>query len=89
MQGKRAPELLYNWINTVMADKVIFTAVIDRQFAKNIGLAENTIENITRIIRKASKEICGKELSSGVISDILIENKNGLWKIVVFKKSFN
>ena len=86
MQGKTAAELLHLWLNSVMADKVIFTAVIDRQLAKTIGLEDNTLDNIVRIIRTAAKELRGETIPAGVISDILIEKKNGLWKIVVFKK---
>ena len=83
---RSAKELLFDWLNRVMADKVIFTAVIDDKLAQVIGLDENTLDNIIRIIRNASREIIGEELATGRISNILIQRQGGLWKIVVFKE---
>lgn len=82
---KTAGGALNNWLNTIMADKVIFSAVIDKKLAKDIGLAENTTDNLIRIIKTASKELIGKDVAGGCISNILVEKNKGLWKIVVFK----
>jgi len=85
-EQKTAVELLRHWLNAVMSDKVIFAAIIDKKLAENIGLKENTLENIVSIIRDAAKELTGKKISAGLISNILIEKKGGLWKIIVFKE---
>ena len=83
---KSARELLFCWLDAVMADKVMFSANIDSTFAGKIGLADNTLDNVLRIIRKAAAELRGEKLATGTVSNILIEKKNGKWKIVVFKK---
>jgi len=85
---KPADELLYYWLNAVMADKVMFTAMIDNAFAGKIGLEDNTMDNTVRIIRTASRKLIGRELSSGRISNILVERQGSFWKIVVFKEKF-
>ena len=83
---KTASGALNLWLNTVMADKVMFTAVIDKKLAKEIGLADNTADNLIRIIKNAAKELIGKELATGRISNILVQKNGGLWKIAVFKE---
>ena len=85
---KTASGALNNWLNTIMADKVIFSAVIDKKLVKDIGLAENTTDNLIRIIKTASKDLIGKDVAGGSISNILVEKNKGLWKIVVFKEKF-
>jgi hypothetical protein len=85
-EDKSARELLKVWLEGVMADKVMFNANIDMKFAKNIGLADNTLDNILRILREAAKELRGEKIPTGVISNILIEKNKGLWKIIVFKQ---
>lgn len=85
-EQKTAVESLRHWLDVVMSDKVIFTAIIDKKLAENIGLKENTLENIVSIVRDGAKELIGKKISAGLISNILIEKKGGLWKIIVFKE---
>ena len=68
-----------------MADKVMFTAVIDKNLARTIGIEDDSPDNLVRIIRTAAKELRNVAVGSGRITDILIEKKNGLWKIIIFK----
>jgi hypothetical protein len=84
-EEKTVTELLKAWVETVMADKVMFNAVIDNKLAETIGLKENTLEKTINILRNASKELAGQNISTGTITKILIEKQKGLWKIVVFK----
>ncbi len=85
-EEKTARELVLNWLDKAMADKVMFTAIIDGALARSIGLADNTMDNIVRIIRTAANELRGEKISTGIISNILIEKNKGVWKIVVFKE---
>jgi len=79
-------ELLLRWLNAVMADKVMFTAIINNRLTTTIGLEEISLNDFVRIIRPAAKALVGAELTSGRVSNILIEKHGGLWKIVVFKQ---
>ena len=82
-----ARQLLLRWLNLVMADKVFFTAIINDKLTKTIGYSdEEPINNLVRIMRNASKGLVGADISSGRITNILIEKKGGLWKIIVFKE---
>jgi hypothetical protein len=83
---KTARELLIDWLETVMADKVMFNAIIDKKLIATIGLRENTLENTLYILRNAAEMLAGQKLSTGTITKVLIEKKKGLWKIVVFKE---
>lgn len=85
-EQKTVRELLLGWLNAVMADKVFFTAIIDNRLTKNIGLSDRSLNDLVRIIRSAAKGLIGAELSTGRVSNILIEKKGGLWKIAVFKE---
>jgi hypothetical protein len=83
--GITVREALHNWLNIVMADKVMFSSVIDKKLITAIGLENNTMDNFIRIIKDAAKETIGKEVTGGKITNILVEKKHGLWKIIVFK----
>ena len=85
-EEKTVRELLFNWLDTVMADKVMFSAVIDSKLASAAGLEFRNIDNFLKILRDAAKELKSAELSTGRVSNILIEKNKGLWKIIVFKE---
>ncbi|MHB9155364.1 MAG: hypothetical protein ACYC5N_06675 [Endomicrobiales bacterium] len=86
MQEKSARELLKDWLEAVMADKVMFNAVVDKKLTETIGLKENTLEKTIAILRNAAKELAGQKLATGTITKVLIEKQKGLWKIIVFKE---
>ena len=77
---------MLRWLNIVMEDKIFYTAVINDRLTKTIGLDYDILDNLVRIMRNASKELIGSDIATGRISNILIEKKSGLWKIVVFKE---
>jgi hypothetical protein len=85
---KTARELLKDWLETVMADKVMFTAVIDKKLIAAIGLKDNTLEKTLAILRSAAEMLAGQKLTTGTITKVLIEKHKGLWKIIVFKERF-
>jgi len=83
---KTARELLKDWLEAVMADKVMFNAVVDKKLTETIGLKDNTLEISLNILRKAGKALAGQKLATGTITKVLIEKQKGLWKIIVFKE---
>ena len=83
--GITVREALHNWLNIIMDDKVMFSAIIDKKLINDIGLENNTMDNFVRIIKDAAKETIGQEIAGGKITNILVEKKHGLWKIIVFK----
>jgi hypothetical protein len=87
-EEKTARELLKDWLEVVMADKVMFSAIIDAKLtlAETIGLKENTLEKVVSILRRAAQELAGQKISTGTITKVLIEKHKGLWKIIVFKE---
>ncbi|MGA2090654.1 MAG: hypothetical protein ABSH12_04245 [Endomicrobiales bacterium] len=83
---KTVRELLKDWLETVMADKVMFNTIINDTLLETIGMRENSMEKTLNILRTAAKEMQGKQLSTGTITKVLIEKTKGLWKIIVFKQ---
>jgi hypothetical protein len=82
---KNVREMLKDWLETVMTDKVMFNAIINDKLIEKIGMRENSMEKTLNILRNAAKEMEGQQLSTGAITKVLIEKTKGLWKIVVFK----
>jgi hypothetical protein len=85
-EQKTVRDLLFIWIDSVMADKVMFSAIINSQLADAIGLEFRNIDNFLKILRDAVKELKEAELSTGRVSNILIEKHRGLWKFIIFKQ---